>query len=90
MLEAIRHDINLESIIAGAIMYGIIRGIWKIVLFLLLYFERRLQSEVGLLIDHHVRTGHKSRFKHCREGACAIPGLGTVQDSIRPEALHQS
>lgn len=48
-------------------------------------FQRWLISEArrerNKIIDHHVKSGHKDRFKTCTEGSCA---------SIRtPEPQHQ-
>jgi hypothetical protein len=80
MIETIQHDISIEAITVAVIMYGIVRAIW----FVIKFCERRLQTEVGRVIDRHVKSGHKDRFKHCGEGSCATPELG-----IAPDSLHQ-
>ena len=72
LLQKIDSGITVDGIIVGVIMYGIVHTIWRIIL----WFERRLQTEVGRVIIIHIKSGHKSRFKNCATDNCTTLGTG--------------
>lgn len=61
---------------------------WRRVTILLQLVTKRARRERNRIIRLHVKSGHKSRFKHCVEGECSIRMLQAPTHSLVPELLE--
>lgn len=69
-MTAIELHLTLADLLTSTIIYGIVHGTWKVIMWCI----RGLETEAGRIIDAHVKSGHEDRFKVCFTDTCAIPG----------------
>lgn len=73
-----------EAFYDTVILYGFGHGVWAVIK----HFSRKLETETGKIIRHHVKNGHDNRFKWCFKDDCGtIPETVVVQPEFPKSQL---
>lgn len=73
-----------EAFYDTVILYGFGHGIWAIIK----HLTRKLETETGRIIRHHVKSGHDARLKNCVMCDYVTRKTAVVQPEFPPTQLE--